>query len=42
MYLYDNQMIKNLCCVLFYDKQYIIWSITVLEPESRQRIEEGK
>lgn len=42
MYLYDNQMTKNFC-VLVYDKQYVIWSITALEPESRLRMEgEGK
>lgn len=37
MYLYDKQIIKNFHCVLVYDKQYIIWRITVLEPESRLR-----
>lgn len=43
MYLYDNQMIKNFFCVLVYDKQYVIWSITALEPESGLRMEgEGK
>lgn len=31
-----SKLLKT-CFVLVYDKQYIIWRITVLEPESRLR-----